>query len=298
MPFPNDGLINNLSAYERQKLVRERFLNNITDAVTAAEVAAIIAAGDYLTINSANFITVQQDLITLAAQNAVIQSDLVTLDNTFNTTYNNLLELTALLEGNVISRTTVLPGTATEGDRYIVRSDDGTYPNQIATWTAGAWVYTLPEVGNHYYVIDENTNYQWDGTSWDVYTVTLADVVALIAASDAAQTIAIDAAITAAMDMDLVVDATTNRVLSDADLVGNRYITMTNAAANTVTIPAGLTGVNPVTISQSGAGVTTFVSSGVTLLSANGNVAMMSQYAAVAVIPVGVDTYQLVGGLG
>jgi len=240
-----------------------------------------------LTENSANFLLVQADIVVIEGEIDVLQADMTTVQNTITSILAAIDAIDSVLyqalsDHSVISMTTVLPGTGTQGDVYIVRSDDPTNPNQIAIWDDGAWRYVVPKAGNNFYVVDESTNYQWNGSSWE---------------AQSGSSTSITTEINAKFDMDYVEDATSNRNLTDADLAGNRYIAMTSAGANTVTIPAGLTGTNPVTISQNGAGVTTFLASGTTLLSAEGKVAMAFQYSAVAVIPVGVDTYQLVGGL-
>lgn len=86
----------------------------------------------------------------------------------------NLRLVSALLDGRVKSRTTVLPGTPTLGDIYIVRSDDGTNPNKLAIWDGAsgseAWVYVTPHEGWMFYVLDEDTNYQFDGAAWAAFT--------------------------------------------------------------------------------------------------------------------------------
>lgn len=78
---------------------------------------------------------------------------------------SNLRTLSALTQLAVKSRTTVLPGSPTNGDIYIVRSDDGTNPNKIAVRDNGAWVYITPIAGMRAWVIDEATTYVFD-TAW------------------------------------------------------------------------------------------------------------------------------------
>lgn len=83
----------------------------------------------------------------------------------------NLRIMSALVNGAVKSRTTALPGTPTLGDIYIVPS--GGDANKIAIWDgevgAEAWVYLTPKAGWHTYVIDDDENVQWSGTSWGVF---------------------------------------------------------------------------------------------------------------------------------
>lgn len=86
--------------------------------------------------------------------------------------------------------------------------------------------------------------------------------------------------------------------LVSADLMGNKIKFMDDASPITVTINAGLSGREPVTFVQQGAGSITFsAGAGVTLNSLNGNVATAGQYATVSVIPMGDDTFLLAGAL-
>lgn len=80
----------------------------------------------------------------------------------------NLRLLSALVQLRVISRTTPLPGSPTNGDIYIVPDDagSGNDPNAIAIRDNGAWVYVIPEEGFTAYVEDTNENVQFDGLDW------------------------------------------------------------------------------------------------------------------------------------
>ena len=82
----------------------------------------------------------------------------------------NIRTLSAIANGAVKSHTTVLPGTPTLGDVYVVRSDDGSNPNKIAIWDgelgSEAWVYLTQRTGMRVYVIDKGANYQWSGVAW------------------------------------------------------------------------------------------------------------------------------------
>jgi len=78
-------------------------------------------------------------------------------------------------------------------------------------------------------------------------------------------------------------------VTTDND--GKTYLRMTNASANTVTIPSTQT--KPISISQRGTGTTTLVAgSGVTL---NGTLAFTAQHQTKTVIPLGSGIYDVVG---
>lgn len=82
----------------------------------------------------------------------------------------NLRLLSAMCSGAAISRTTVLPGSPTNGDIYIVRSDAGTNPNKIALRDNGAWVYLAPSEGWRLWVKDEDALAVYTGSAWAVQT--------------------------------------------------------------------------------------------------------------------------------
>lgn len=83
----------------------------------------------------------------------------------------DLRAVSALLGGAAKSRTTVLPGSPTDGDIYIVRSDDGTNPNKVALRDNGAWVYLTPAEGWRLWVSDEDVTVVHSGTAWAVQPV-------------------------------------------------------------------------------------------------------------------------------
>ncbi|TIV70588.1 MAG: DUF2793 domain-containing protein [Mesorhizobium sp.] len=66
----------------------------------------------------------------------------------------------------VLSRTTALPGSPTDGDIYIVPHAAGSNPDQIALRFEGAWIYLVPTEGWTAYVLDSNENVQFDGSVW------------------------------------------------------------------------------------------------------------------------------------
>lgn len=93
-------------------------------------------------------------------------------------------------------------------------------------------------------------------------------------------------------------DATTAYVVIDADLGGNVLHEQNNAAPNTVTVNNTLTGTEPMTIIQIGAGQTSFVAgAGVTINSSGGNLKLAGQYSSATLIPKGSNVYHLVGDL-
>lgn len=90
----------------------------------------------------------------------------------------------------------------------------------------------------------------------------------------------------------------TTYTLVNNDLIGGVIVECDNAAAITLTVPAGLTNVNPVTIIQKGAGTVTLAAGvGATILSTGGALAVADQYSAATLIPIGSDNYYLVGAL-
>ena len=80
--------------------------------------------------------------------------------------------------------------------------------------------------------------------------------------------------------------------------VGLELVKQLLATTNDLTVSAGHTGTKPVGIIQKGVGQTTLVAdTGVTLLSEGGNLKLSSQYAAATLIPLGSDTYYVIGSL-
>lgn len=74
--------------------------------------------------------------------------------------------LSALVQARVLSRTTALPGSPTDGDIYIVPHGAGAHPDEIAIRDNGAWVYVTPLAGYGMYVIDSTERVTFDGTNW------------------------------------------------------------------------------------------------------------------------------------
>jgi len=92
----------------------------------------------------------------------------------------------------------------------------------------------------------------------------------------------------------------TTHTVDDTDLAGNVIRKLNNAAAITVTVAPSLTGTEPATYIQTGAGAITFApGAGVTILSADSNLTIGAQYASASLIPdtVTADTFYLVGNL-
>lgn len=77
---------------------------------------------------------------------------------------NNLLMLSAVTQGGVLSRTTALPGSPTDGDIYIV--PDGDLVDIPAVRDDGAWVYLTPSAGWRLWVADTANFAYFDGSDW------------------------------------------------------------------------------------------------------------------------------------
>ena len=85
----------------------------------------------------------------------------------------NIRLLSMIADRRVLSRTTSLPGTGSAGDIYIVPTGD-TNEEDIAIWDgpsgSEAWVYFTPSEGWMFYVLDTQTNVQFNGSTWDVFS--------------------------------------------------------------------------------------------------------------------------------
>lgn len=76
----------------------------------------------------------------------------------------NIRVLSALVQLSVLSRTTTLPGSPTQGDIYI--DPDGSPAGQIAIYDNSAWVYIAPNKGTVATVEDEDILVWFDGSAW------------------------------------------------------------------------------------------------------------------------------------
>lgn len=93
-------------------------------------------------------------------------------------------------------------------------------------------------------------------------------------------------------------DETVNYDVVDADLAGGVVKGIDNGSAITVTVLNTLTGTQPCTFWQKGAGQVEFIAgSGVTINSASGNRKLRVRYSAAVLIPLGSNTYLLAGDL-
>lgn len=76
----------------------------------------------------------------------------------------NIRKLSALSQLTVLSATTALPGSPTDGDIYIVPS--GGNANSVAVRDNGAWTYFVPVEGWRAWVRDTNMLVIFDGAAW------------------------------------------------------------------------------------------------------------------------------------
>lgn len=189
----------------------------------------------------------------------------------------NYRKISALLDRKVKSRVTVLPGSPAVGDIYIVRSDDGTNPNKVAlreydTDDATAiWHYYTPSKGWMFFVEDESKFYHWTGASWTESFPEYVPPASTISAKIA------------------------NYVAVSGDFNGRTVITMSVASGNTVTVNAGLTGTEPLTIVQLGVGQTSIVPGVGVTIHYTETLKMRKQNGTFTLIPIATDTYVLTG---
>lgn len=78
----------------------------------------------------------------------------------------NWLALSSLVQLSVISRTTALPGSPSNGDIYLVPSGAGSDPNKVAVRDNGAWVYLSPSEGWRAWVKDVDELVVFNGSAW------------------------------------------------------------------------------------------------------------------------------------
>ncbi|MFN3576067.1 MAG: DUF2793 domain-containing protein [Tabrizicola sp.] len=204
-------------------------------------------------------------------------------------THNEALLLMQGVWGGVVGAgANTPPGSPADGDAHIVGpAPTGAWAgraNTIAVRIGGAWRFlpgnnaagTPIAIGARHAgltVFDRSSGLfrSWTGSSWQVL---LARPVSQRAEAGTAYT------------------------LADADLIGGITIRMTAGAANTITVPAGLGGNQPVEIVQSGAGQTSFVAGvGATIQSESGWLKLRAQHTRARLLPIGSDTFLLTGDL-
>jgi hypothetical protein len=214
----------------------------------------------------------------------------------------NFRSVSALLQGAVKSRSANLPGTPATGDIYLMKSTDGTNPNKVAVWDtpvggSAQWIYLTPKAGWTLYVADESAFVTYTGTAWQRIDESSTHQTRLIAAIDAA--LGGTTWKNSAAPVPLVQTVkTASYSLVNADFFGDKVIRMNAATSTVVTIPTGLTNVQPLTIIRKGDGaVTVGAAAGVTINSADGRLGLRSKFSSATLIPEGGNAYNLIGDL-
>ena len=204
-------------------------------------------------------------------------------------------------------------------DGKVPASQLPSYVDDVLEYANLASFPLLGEASKLYLAIDTNLVYRWSGSTYAVTSSSLAlgetsttayygdkgktayDHSQIVTGNPHGTTIANISGLQGAID-DAAVNFATPTVNSQSgtdytlgtvttDNNGKTYVRMTNASANTVTIPSTQT--KPISISQRGAGTTTLAAgSGVTL---NGTLAFTAQHQTKTVIPLGSGIYDVVG---
>lgn len=187
----------------------------------------------------------------------------------------NLLLLSVLVQGGVISTVSATPGSPTNGDVHLFAADHPTEPNKIAIRDAGAWVYVTPLEGWRVYDRGANALKLFDGSLWSVFSGGSG------ASYAATETISGTAA------------------NLDADQAG-KYLRFTNAAAKTLTVLPNATEALPTDseyhIRNVGAGDLTLVEdTGVTINPPNGGTLVIPQGGTATLKRVATDEFDLLG---
>lgn len=186
------------------------------------------------------------------------------------------------LAAAVASRTdTAPPGSPALGDLYIVgASATGDWSGQdddVAYYNGTEWEFYTPAEGWRAWVVDEAAMVVFTSGAWD-------DTAIGGGGGGGGFPFSLGSVINSAYDV------------TNTDLAGGVYREATGTI--TITIPSGLTGDQPLTIENVGAGVITFAAGGgVTLNARGGTLTLSDQFAAATLIPKGSDEYTLVGGL-
>lgn len=188
----------------------------------------------------------------------------------------NLRLLSAVVQGAVLSRTTALPGSPTNGNIYIVPS--GGDANKIAVRDDGAWVYLTPAAGWRVWVADDAKFAYFDGSTWEDE--------ASGGGGGGSTTIS-------------VVDKTASHILELTD--AGKYVRMNVGSANDLTVPANGDVAFPVgtviQIRQVGAGQTTVVADTGVSINSPETLKLRKQGSSAALIKVATDEWDLTGDL-
>lgn len=182
----------------------------------------------------------------------------------------NLLMLSVLVQGRVLSKVNATPGAPAEGDVHIFGSSHPTNANQIAVYDEAEWKYITALEGWIIFNVAMDYYERFDGTAWFKYAPGLATLT-----SDA-----------------------DDYTLAPVD-VGN-YIRLTGAATKTITIDLEATTALPVDgewhFRNVGAGDATFVPAvGVTVHAPNGGTLVIPQGGTATLKRAAADEFDLFG---
>ena len=188
----------------------------------------------------------------------------------------NLLKLSVLVQGGVISKVSSTPGSPSAGDVHIFDETHGLQPNKIAVFDDSAWVYFTPNEGWLLYNRAEDYYEKFDGSVWAEFTT--------VGSGGGGATVSSE--------------ASTSRTAAATD--SGLYIRFTSASAKTMTfapesgVPIAVN--TEITIRNSGSGNLTLVAgSGVTLNPPSGGTLIMDQRMTATIKKVASDVWDVIG---
>jgi len=186
----------------------------------------------------------------------------------------NMRLASALIQARVLSQVAAEPVSPVNGDMHVITA--GVNLNKIAIRDNGAWVYVTPQAGWIVYDVSATEHITFTGTTWDVLTTGGAGGGGSIS----------------------LVNATAAIALTNVHLAGGVFVRMNVAGANNITIPTGLTGVEPVTFMWESGGQPTFApAGGVTLQSPDSKTKLRVAGSQATLVPLGSEKYALIGDI-
>ena len=194
----------------------------------------------------------------------------------------NLLRISALLQAGINSVEDAEPGAPVNGTMFIAGLEwvGVAAANSLVLRENDLWYEMVPGEGWEVYNKDTDLRLRFDGTDWaDPYTVTIPPVVF--------------------PDYSVIIsEKTADYSITNGDLDGRHILVLNSLTDQTATIPAGLTGTEPVTLTQTGAGRTIIAGAvGVNITSEEGALTLRAAGSSATLIPLDTDVYLLVGGL-
>lgn len=216
----------------------------------------------------------------------------------------NLLKLSVLVQLSVQSRTTVLPGAPSAGDKYIVPTAE-TNGDNVAVFDDGEWVYYPPKPGLLAWVEDDEEWRFWDGTAWAVLASGGGGGGIAEAPNDGNYYARRNEAWASFAPTSILVPvevAGTSHTVSQSTDGDNQLLQTTNGSATTITLPSNATEAIPigwsVSVKQEGAGLFEFVAdTGVTLHARGAALTSAGQYAVASAVKVATNTWMVTGDL-